>query len=489
MRSLIATYTPPSLSPEWRLRDFISQEKRLTWMGLLLDEFPRGELFVVGGTVRDVLIGRFPKDIDLLVRGIEPEKLESWLQRNGAAEFVGRFGTFKFIPHGQAGIEPIDIALPRTEYMRDGHNGGRRDMDVHFDYMLDIETDLSRRDFTINAIAFNVKTNRVVDPFHGLRDLKYKLINAVLRPENRFLEDATRILRGLRFASQLHFGIEENTWKALKDNVHLLENTFRDDEGRAVYAVAREAIGKEFLLGFLEHPVHTVHLWAEAGVMHLYMPELLALEGNDEREVEARERTEDILHLLHKKSFLKEYSKRKPSLTAMLGGLFAFTDIESGDAKKICVKLYFHQFSENNRAYVDCDKLYWLLENLFLFEDNSPAMMRPSEFERMFMNDKGEDLLLLMQAYYTARGIHSPARERVLQAKRMRSKMLDLYMVAGGGEKLPKLLAGSDLKQLGIEPGPEFRVIFEDLRDKQLLGEIVEKGEAENYIRRKYVKG
>lgn len=488
MQSLIATYIPPSISPEWRLADFVKNEERLTWTGLLLGDFPKADVFLVGGTVRDILLGKKPKDIDLLIRGIEAEALEDWLKKHGATDFVGRFGTFKFIPHGQGGTEPIDIALPRVEHMQVHHYGGRRDMQINFDHELTIDEDLSRRDFTVNAIAFSFRNGRIIDPFNGLLDLKKKLIKSVLEPKQRFTEDATRILRGLRLASQLHFAIEEKTWGAILENRDLLEKTYRNDDGEAVFAVPREAIGREFLLGFVEHPVHTLDLWSEAQVMHLYMPELLELEGDSEENEQVKKLTENVLHLLHKKSFLHDYTQRKPCLTTLLAGLFLFTHNQAGDAHKICIRLYFHQFSENHHAFVDCDKLYWLLENIHIFEDQNPASMKPSAFEKMFVNDDGEDLLLLMQAYYTALGIHPPARERVIQAKRIRTKMLDLYMIAGGGKKLSKLLTGSDLREMGLEPGPRFRIIFDDLRDKQLLGEITDRESAQEYVRENYKK-
>jgi tRNA nucleotidyltransferase/poly(A) polymerase len=486
MRSMIATYLPQSLTPEKIVQEFLKSEKRLTWTGLFLEHFSHAEIFLVGGTVRDTLLGKVPKDIDLMVRGVAPADLEMWLRKNGACEFVGRFGTFKFIPHGQGGIEPLDISLPRVEYIGEHHHGGRRDMEVRFDHTLEAEDDLARRDFTINAIAYNFRTGRIIDPFGGLTDLKLKMIRSVLSPKNRFKEDATRILRGLRLASQLLFGIENETWEAMKHDLHLLEKTFRDDDGRAIFVVPREAVGKEFLLGFVEHPVHTFELWAEAGALHLYMPELLILEGNEQDHKLARKLTLNILHLLQKKSFLHDYSQKNLSLTALLAGLFAFTDIEAGQAKRICVQLYFHQFPNNHHAFVDCQQLYWLLDNLFLFEKISPNELTPAEFERNFMNNRGEDLLLLMQAFYTASGIHSPARERVLQAKRIRVKMLDLYLMAGAGQKLPQLISGSDLKALGINEGPIYREIFEDIRNKQLLGELTEKKGAIEFIKRQY---
>lgn len=190
---------------------------RPKWQEEIINE---GELYRVGGAVRDELLGRAgPRhDTDYLVRGLTPEKLETILKRHGRVELVGKmFGVYKFVPAG--GAEQYDIAFPRTEK---SSGPGHRDFDVDWDWRLDVETDLGRRDFTINAMARDVRDNRLIDPHGGGQDLERAVVRMLFR--NTFVEDPLRILRGVRFAVQLGMTIEENTWAEMSAGVSLLDS-------------------------------------------------------------------------------------------------------------------------------------------------------------------------------------------------------------------------------------------------------------------------
>ena len=166
------TYANRNIKPSDRVTVFIDGEPKLTWTSLLLSEIPDAEIFLVGGTLRDILIGIIPNDIDLVIRNVKPDKLERWLAKHGAVNAIEKsFGTFKFIPHGSQKSTPIDIALPRIEHITDSHRSGRRDLKIASNYKTSIGEDLSRRDFTINAMAYNFDTTEFLDPFHGLADL------------------------------------------------------------------------------------------------------------------------------------------------------------------------------------------------------------------------------------------------------------------------------------------------------------------------------
>ena len=479
---ILARYANMSIPPEHRARFFVEGEARLTFTRLLMEDLPDAEIYLVGGTLRDVMIGRMPNDIDLVVRNVEPEKLENWLNRHGAAEFVGRFGTYKFVPHGCQGKDSIDIALPRTERIGEGHAGGRSDMDVKFDAFLPIKEDLSRRDFTINAMAYSLSTGRLIDPFLGLHDLQAGVISAVLIPEQRFFEDATRMLRALRLASQLCFGIESHTWTAIVKNIPRLNNTTITEEGKNVFAVPREAIGKEFLLGFADHPVHTVRLWADCGALHLYMPALAELEDVAEQNGNrALEQTLTVLNLLMKPMFLETHGYKKPPATVLVAGLLSYLKGDAVDqAYQICRNLYFHQFDRNHNAYVNCEDVLWLLEHVNHFETHDPSGMRPSEFEDHFMNERGRQLLLLMHAYFVASGTHTVARERLHVAMRI----ADEFATMGEGRtRVPKLISGRDIQALNIPPGPVYRDLERMVRDAQLAHRVHTPDEAKELLR------
>lgn len=177
-----------------------------------------GELYRVGGAVRDELLGAggTEHDTDYLVRALPPEALEAILDRHGRVELVGKsFGVYKFVPGG--GRDAIDIAFPRRET---SSGPGHRDFAVDWDWRLDVDTDLGRRDFTINAMARDVRDNRLIDPHGGRRDLEGRLLRMVFT--NTFNEDPLRILRGVRFAVQLDLTIDPATRSEMSAGVSLL---------------------------------------------------------------------------------------------------------------------------------------------------------------------------------------------------------------------------------------------------------------------------
>jgi putative nucleotidyltransferase with HDIG domain len=186
------------------------------WQRKILD---RGELYRVGGAVRDELLGvtDVVHDTDFLVRGIPPEELETMLGRLGRIELVGKsFGVYKFVPGG--GREVFDIAFPRKER---SVGPGHREFQVDWDWDLDVAEDLGRRDFTVNAMARDVRDDRLIDPTGGRRDLEAGILRMIF-PE-AFEEDPLRILRGVRFAVRFSFAVEEKTKAAMARCAPLLD--------------------------------------------------------------------------------------------------------------------------------------------------------------------------------------------------------------------------------------------------------------------------
>ena len=171
-----------------------------------------GKIYSVGGAVRDEFLGKESKDLDILITGISLEDLEIMLSKYGKVDAVGKsFGILKFKPEGST--EDIDVAIPRTENMKDG--GGHKGFEVTSDPTLPIEDDLIRRDFTINAIAKDIDGN-LIDPYGGQEDLKNKIIRAV--NPNAFGDDPLRMLRAVQFSTRFRFTIEPNTMKMIQQN-------------------------------------------------------------------------------------------------------------------------------------------------------------------------------------------------------------------------------------------------------------------------------
>lgn len=160
------------------------------------------EAFAVGGCVRDMLLGKIPKDWDITTSA-SPWQVKEIFRRTIDTG----------IQHGTVTVMINDAGYEVTTYRIDGeYQDGRHPKEVIF--TSDLKEDLCRRDFTINAMAYSDKTG-IVDEFGGMKDLKNGIIRCVGNPLDRFREDALRILRAVRFSAQLGFSIESNTMSAI----------------------------------------------------------------------------------------------------------------------------------------------------------------------------------------------------------------------------------------------------------------------------------
>ncbi|MCL2593624.1 MAG: CCA tRNA nucleotidyltransferase, partial [Defluviitaleaceae bacterium] len=169
------------------------------------------EAYVVGGCVRDSLMGKVPKDFDITTSA-KPEEVIPLFKK------VFETG----IQHGTVTVVLDSENFEVTTYRLDGeYKDNRRPEQVFF--TSNLEEDLTRRDFTINAIAYHPE-NGYFDPYGGTKDIENKLIKGVGNADTRFKEDALRMMRAIRFSSQLGFSIEENTLNALSQNVGLIEH-------------------------------------------------------------------------------------------------------------------------------------------------------------------------------------------------------------------------------------------------------------------------
>lgn len=242
----------------------------------ILADFRDSQVYLVGGAVRDILLGRQTKDYDFVVKGVSADQLEKYLAEKGEVNLVGKsFGVFKFVPtcivNGKESgeiekFEAFDIALPRTE--KAGMSGGYKDFEVQSDANLPIEDDLGRRDFTINALAWSLHEEKLIDEFDGLKDLEDKSIRAINDPKIRFQEDYTRMLRAIRFACQLDFKIEPKTLVAIKSLAPKIKT------------IAPERICEELTKIIMSSQAETgVRLMSDIGLLEVLIPELSAARG------------------------------------------------------------------------------------------------------------------------------------------------------------------------------------------------------------------
>jgi poly(A) polymerase/tRNA nucleotidyltransferase (CCA-adding enzyme) len=229
------------------------------------------EAYLVGGCVRDLLLGKIPKDWDITTNAA-PEQIQKIFENTF---YENKFGTVGVVTESE---DPTLKVIEITPYRLEAKYSDKRHPDK-VEWAKTLEEDLSRRDFTVNAIALeipisksqfpnkfqitNSKQFKIIDLFGGQDDLKNKLIRAVGSPEERFDEDALRIMRAIRFSAELDFDIEKETRKALKNKKELLE------------MISKERIRDELVKMLMsEHPDKGLEKMRETGILHYVLPEL-----------------------------------------------------------------------------------------------------------------------------------------------------------------------------------------------------------------------
>jgi poly(A) polymerase len=221
------------------------------------------ELYLVGGTVRDALLGRaMLADLDFATSAAPPrtrELLES--VEPSSVYLVGeRFGTIGAI----FGDEPDRLRVEVTTYRRETYPDENRFPDVAFDATL--TDDLARRDFTMNAIAVDAKSGAMIDPWDGEADIAQSLVRAVGDPNERFAEDPLRLLRAARFVSQLGFRLDWTTEQAMAQQASSLER------------ISRERVLAELTLLLLgEYVDHGLDALRRTKLLHVALPEIQPL--------------------------------------------------------------------------------------------------------------------------------------------------------------------------------------------------------------------
>lgn len=179
------------------------------------------EVYLVGGCVRDLMLGNTPKDWDVTTNA-HPDQIQALFPQTFYNNIFGTVGVVNE-EATDATVQVVEV----TPYRKDGtYSDARRPDQVEFGVSLD--DDLARRDFTVNAIALDVSKGHIVDPYKGQADLASKILRAVGNPAERFQEDALRMLRGVRLGAELGFGIEQHTFEAIAAHGEQLSKISRE---------------------------------------------------------------------------------------------------------------------------------------------------------------------------------------------------------------------------------------------------------------------
>lgn len=409
------------------------------------------EAYVVGGCVRDFLLGRTPEDWDITTSAM-PEETKALFERT--------FDTG--IEHGTVTVLLGKEGFEVTTYRIDGkYEDSRHPREVTFTRSL--KEDLLRRDFTINAMAYNEK-NGLVDIFGGLADLEGQIIRCVGSAMKRFSEDALRILRGVRFAAQLGFEIEPNTKAAMKALAYTLHN------------ISAERIQTELVKMIVSDRPELLETAYELEITKEVLPEFDCI-MNTEQETPHHMYNVGI-HTLHAMKNVRPnkilrltmllHDMGKPALkTIDINGVAHF--------KKHAVESEVIARTILKRLKFDNDTLHKVTKLVYYHDYRMPAR---AKYVRRAMNVIGEDIF---PYYMEVRKADVLAQSTYLRKEKMQNleDIAQLYAEIKEGRQCVSLknlaVTGSDLIAIGIEPG---RQIGEKL--KELLDLVIEKPEMNN---------
>ncbi|MEW6610740.1 MAG: hypothetical protein AB1352_03925 [Patescibacteria group bacterium] len=496
-------------------RDGLYEAGMLRWAQELVKTYPKAEVYLVGGAVRDCLLKRVDtKDYDFVVRNVAARELEACLSRFGTVNYVGKsFGVYKLRLHEPPSVEALDIALPRTEHA--WGTGKYRDIDTQSDPALSLKEDLGRRDFTVNAMAMRVSGDSrqlLVDSFGGLKDLEEKNIRTVGNPSERMREDYSRALRGLRFAVMLEFTIEQETWNALIRTVSHLHNS--DVEGERI--IPTEIIAKEFLGALEARPTKALDLYTESGALGVLLPELLEMKGCPQppeyhSEGDVWTHTRLALAVLESAPFAEQF--RESILTSELEPLWdaetALTVLLHDVGKPATLttpeghgtdRIRFHEHAEVGARMagsiidrlaltspagfgIDRARVLFMVRHHLLFLHGDVDRLRPATIEKYFFHDAGRGEKFLKLCYAdAAASIPADGSNTLRDFYRMVAR-LNTLKEKGRKTLPPPLLTGNEvMEMLGIPEGPRVGAALHKLREAQLEGTITNKKEAVHYL-------
>lgn len=266
------------------------------------------ESYLVGGCVRDLLLGKKPKDWDIATKAL-PQEVQGLFSETFCEN---EFGTVGLVAPGD--VDPSVKVIEVTTYRTEGdYSDSRRPDSVSFSQH--IEEDLKRRDFTINAIAYDPLNGDLIDPHKGQQDIKDKIIRSVGDPNQRFSEDALRMLRAVRLYCELGFVLEENTEKSLQNNAFLLSK------------ISQERIRDEFVRIIMsDRPMDGLLLCKKLGILNFitkYLEEGIGIKQNQAHKYDVFE---------HNLRALQHSADKGYDLDTRLAALFH--DISKPDARR-----------------------------------------------------------------------------------------------------------------------------------------------------------
>jgi tRNA nucleotidyltransferase/poly(A) polymerase len=417
--------------------------------------------YLVGGAVRDILLKKEAHDWDLTTDA-RPDDIMRIFHKVIPTGIAHGTVTVHFMK------KEIEITTFRAEQ---GYSDGRHPDRIFFADT--IEEDLSRRDFTMNAIAADLEDGSIVDPYHGQEDIKNKIIRTVGNPHERFMEDGLRPIRALRFASQLDFSIEKDTYSEI----------FKEDIQKKITSISLERFRDEFIKIMLTpKPSKSLFLMEECGILKLFLPELAQGRGVTQTDARGFHEFDVLDHNIYSCDGAPQdnYIVRIAALLHDSGKVDVRFEKEEEDPEHIgeTVKLihfWNHEAASEKIAKTVLTRLkfsnaqiervcHLIKEHMFYFQtDWTDAAVR--RFAVRVGKDYFEDLFALRLADNYGKscqkaGPESPVVQNILELKERLKKVED----ENSALSLKDLkINGNDLINAGISPGKKIGYILNEL--------------------------
>lgn len=414
------------------------------------------EAYIVGGCLRDIIMGRVPHDFDICTDALPEESIRVFSEDYTVLEVGRRYGTVVVICGG--------VQYEITTYRIDGdYLDNRRPETVEF--TLDLIKDLSRRDFTVNAMAYDPLSGEFVDPFCGLADIKRKKIKCVGEPQERFFEDGLRIMRALRFSSQLGFRIEPETARAIRNNKEILAN------------ISHERIQSELTKILLSSDCGADVLREYSEVFAVILPELAPMFGfNQCNAHHIYDVWEHTLHALSEpvEDFVPDLITRLALLFHDTGKPHTFSIAPDGTGHFYChanVSAEICDYALRRLKFPSdvIEKTVWLVK-----KHDMPLLEDRTFIKRQLNKVDHEQLtrLIELHAHDTAGQAPELWLERMQNVKNVTS-ILESIIKEGECFSLKDLaVTGKDILGLGIPQGREVGKLLDWILSKVISGEL-----------------